>query len=209
MKRRSILAAVCAVAVLLTATGVVYAAATRDTSKVIPATPGATWMIKLRGTLPGAKMRELSFRGFADVKAKQRVEWTEAVTGDKYSGVDLKSLVALVDDGNAKTFNTKLAAAGYTVRVVGLDGFSYDFSSADVAKGGILVVDKVLVSGKAKETALALGTAKAITGSDSSPESVRWSPSWPVKLAGDFVAASGKMRIGGVSVIEVMPTPAE
>ena len=207
MRRRIILAAACGVIVLLTATAAAFAAATRDTSKVYSSTPGVTWMVKLRGTLPGTKVREMTFRGFANFKATHRLEWTDTVSGDKYSGVDLKGLVGLIDDANPATFNTSLATGGdgYMVRIIGLDGFSYDFKSSDVASAGILVADKALAAGTAKELALVLGTAKAVTGP---PESARWSPTWPLKLAGDFVNASGKMRIGGISIIQLIPTPA-
>ena len=66
-----------------------------------------------------------------------------------YSGVDLKALVGLIDDKHPRTFNVELAttAPGYLVRVIGADGFSHDFTSADVATENIVVANKVAAAG--------------------------------------------------------------
>jgi hypothetical protein len=205
-RRRITLAAVCVVVVVLAAAAAAFAAATRDTSTVVASRNGATWMFKLRGIMPGSKMREMTLRDFAAFKATHSLEWTDPVSGDKYSGVGLRDLVGLIDDGNPAAFNTAMATnnGGYTVKVIGLDDFAYYFKSSDVATAGILVADKVMPSGATTWQQLPLGTVSSKTGP---PESARWQPVWPMKLAGSFVAASGKMRIGGISIIQVMTTP--
>ena len=50
-------------------------------------------------------------------------------------------------------------APGYIVRVIGADGFSHDFASADVATENIVVANKVAAAG-AECLALPFGTAK-------------------------------------------------
>jgi hypothetical protein len=175
--------------------------APRDTSKVITTTPGATWMFKLKGV----KVREMSYRGFAAYAAAHATTWADSTTDPAnpatYSGVDLKTLVGLIDDKNPKTFNEALAttAPGYIVRVIGVDGFSYDFASADVATKNIVVASKVAVAGGLAK-ALPFGTAKYKTSGDS----VGFSPSWPLKLVGTDLT-SGKMKIGGISLIVIVP----
>jgi hypothetical protein len=204
VKKYFVVGAILGALVLLAAvTPALAGTAPRDQTVAYPVTPGATWMVKLRGSIPDSKVRQMTYRGFAALKASQPASWTDAATGDAYSGVDLKTLVGLIDDKNTKSFNATLATsgAGYIVRVIGLDGFSHDFASADVANNVIVVANKVKASGAASELALPLGTAKSVL----SPESVRWQPSWPLKLTGDFVATSGKLRIGAISLIELLP----
>ena len=178
----------------------------RDASQSINSTPGATWMFKMKGTIPGSKTHEMTYKDFAGFSKAHPTTWVDKTSDPAnpttYSGVDLKTLVGIVDDKNSRTFNDALAttAPGYIVRVIGVDGFSHDFASADVANNVILVASKV-ATGAGPTLALPLGTAKYKT----SGNSVGFSPSWPIKLAGDFVAASGKMRIGGISLIELLP----
>jgi len=175
------------------------AAIPRDTSSVIASFPSATWLIKVKGV----GIKELSYRGFAAIKATKGVSWTDTVSGDIYGGVDLKTLVGLVDDKHPATFNTKRATlgAGYMVRVTAVDGFYADFASADVATKNIVVASRLTPSG-GTEAALPCGTAKYKTASDS----VGFSPAWPLKLVGSDLT-SGKQKVGGIVRIQIMPAP--
>ncbi len=190
---------------LLPATPAAGTMAPRDTSNTISTTPGATWMFKMKGTIPGSKTRQMTYRGFATFAVAHSATWVDDTTDPAnpatYSGVDLKTLVGLIDDKNVNTFNESLAqtAPGYIVRVIGVDGFSHDFASADVATQNIIVASKVAV-GTGPSRALPFGTAKYKTASDS----VGFSPSWPLKLVGTDLT-SGSMKIGAISLIELLP----
>jgi hypothetical protein len=188
--------------VLLTVAPLAFAGVgPRDTSKVITTTPGATWMFKMKGV----KVREVSYRGFATFAVAHATSWTDSTTDPAnpatYTGVDLKALVGLIDDKHPKTFNEALATTtpGYIVRVIGVEGFSHDFASADVATKNIIVASKVGVAGGLAK-ALPFGTAKYKTTGDS----VGFSPSWPLKLVGTDLT-SGSMKIGGISLVVILP----
>ena len=209
VRKHLVVAALLGALVLLVVVPLAFAGVgPRDTSKVIATTPGATWMFKLRGTIPDSKTREMSYRGFAAFAAAPATSWVDTPTDPAhpatYTGVDLKALVGLVDDKNPNTFNDALAttAPGYVVRVIGVDGFSHDFASADVAAKNIVVASKVGVAG-ALAKALPFGTAKYKTSSGT----VGFSPSWPLKLVGTDLT-SGSMKIGAISQIVIVPATA-
>jgi hypothetical protein len=180
----------------------VAAVGPRDTSKTISTTPGATWMFKMKG----AKTHEMTYKDFAGFSKAHPASWvdnTDPANPATYSGVDLKTLVGIVDDKNSKTFDDALAttAPGYIVRVIGVDGFSHDFASADVATKNIIVASKV-ATGTGPALALPFGTAKYKT----TGASVGFSPSWPIKLVGTDLT-SGSMKIGAISLIVLLPAP--
>jgi hypothetical protein len=209
VRKRIVVGALLGALVLLIAVPLAVAAVgPRDTSKTITTTPGATWMFKMKGTIPGSKVHEMSYRDFAGFAKARPATWTDSTTDPAnpatYSGVDLKTLVGIVDDKNSRTFNEALAttAPGYTVRVIGVDGFSHDFASAEVATKNIIVASKVAV-GAAPSLALPFGTAKFKTSSNT----VGFSPSWPLKLAGADLT-SGSMKIGGISLIVLVSAAA-
>jgi hypothetical protein len=186
-----------AVAVLVpTAVAVV----SRDASSTTTSLPRAVWKMKVKGV----RTLELGDRNFAAYKALNRTTYTDTVTGEVYSGVSLKALVGLVDDRNPRTFNEGLAATapGYIVRVIAIDTFSHDFTSADIATKNIIVADKVLAAGATAELALPFGTAKYKTSSNSAS----FSPAWPIKLVGADIT-SGSMKVGGIQRIEIRPAP--
>jgi len=59
--------------------------------------------------------------------------WDDDATGNLWEGVALWRLVALVDDGDNTTFSDAMASAGYNVRVIAADDYSYTFPSQEVA----------------------------------------------------------------------------
>lgn len=204
MRKRVIVGALLGALVLLAVVPLAVAAVDRDVSKSIGTTPGATWMFKMKG----AKVHEMSYKDFAGFAKGHAATFVDSATDPAnpatYSGVDLKTLVGIVDDKNSKTFNDALAttAPGYIVRVIGVDGFSHDFASADVATKNIVVANK-FATGTGPSLALPFGTAKYKTSSSS----VGFSPSWPIKLVGADLT-SGSMKIGGISLIVLLPAPA-
>jgi hypothetical protein len=67
--------------------------------------------------------------------------------GNVWSGLPLWYVVGLVDDDNIhgpNSYNDELAAAGYNIKVVAADGYSYIFESADVARNDHLILANIL-----------------------------------------------------------------
>ena len=49
-----------------------------------------------------------------------------------YRGAPLYTLIGLVDDGNPRTFNVKLARKGYKIELIGRDGYTWTIQSATI-----------------------------------------------------------------------------
>ena len=98
------------------------------TAAVTAATPD--WPLQLDGAAT-VGLTQAEFEGLA---SSYPVSWDDNATGGRWEGVALWRLIALVDDGDDATFSDAMAAAGYNVRVVGADGYSYTFSSQEVAR---------------------------------------------------------------------------
>ena len=49
-----------------------------------------------------------------------------------YRGQTISKLVGLVDDNNPKSFNVKLARKGYTIELIGRDGYTWTISSKTI-----------------------------------------------------------------------------
>jgi hypothetical protein len=204
MKKRIALISASALLLAMIAAPVARAAipaTARDTSTSIPTMQRTVWRIWVRG-LANAHHAFPTNKDFKNLRAKAGVTYTDTASGEVYGGVDLKTLVGLVDDKNPKTFNEKLAttAPGYLVNVAGADGFNYGFPSADVATKNIVVAGAVTAAGATAETGLPLGTAKYTT----SKNKASFSPSWPLKLVGADLA-SGSQKIGGINLISLLP----
>jgi hypothetical protein len=165
---------------------------------------GAVWSVKLRG-LHGKPTLVWSSKTYGAWQAKKQIaQYTDPVTTETFKGVLLKDLVGRIDGGSKTAFNEQLAttAPGYVVRVAGVDGFFYDFPSADVAAKSIIVADRFTVTGASGDVQLPYGTAKyKTTGNKAS-----FSPSWPLKLVGSDLA-SGTQKIGGINYITIVNTP--
>ena len=118
---KSILCTLLSLAILgvfLAPAAIAYAAATPD------------WPLQLVGAA-AVNMTQADFESLA---SSYPVGWDDNATGNLWSGVALWRVIALVDDADNTTFNDALAAAGYDVKVVGADGYSYTFPSQDVAR---------------------------------------------------------------------------
>jgi hypothetical protein len=115
-----------------------------------------------------------------------------------YKGVALWRVVGLIDDNNPATFNTKLATtgAGYGVEVMGVDYFSYVYTSQQIAALG----DALVLSGNANGAPLKWGAVN-VSGTGS------FKPSWPLKLVSSDSSVTGKMKPGGVQRITIVPAP--
>jgi DMSO/TMAO reductase YedYZ molybdopterin-dependent catalytic subunit len=71
---------------------------------------------------------------FENLALSYPVSWDDMATDNVWSGVALWRLVALVDDGDDTTFSDAMASAGYNVKVIAADGYSYTFPSLEVAR---------------------------------------------------------------------------
>lgn len=97
-------------------------------SIVTAATPD--WPLQLVGATT-VNVTQAEFEGLA---SSHPASWDDNATGDVWTGVALWRIIALVDDSDNTTFSDVLASAGYDVRVIGADGYSYTFPSQDVAR---------------------------------------------------------------------------
>jgi hypothetical protein len=161
------------------------------------------WALQLRG----ARNINLSKHDFGEFRAlknhqaiivddnKTPADPTDDIT---YKGVPLWRIVGLIDDKNPRTFNTKLATrgAGYGVEVMGIDYFSYVYTSRQIAALG----DALVLSGNANGAPLKWGSVN-VSGTGS------FKPSWPLKLVSSDSSVTGKMKPGGVVRITIVPAP--
>ena len=166
------------------------------------------WDLQLRNTKTTKYGADLTYRAFAAwvAKANRQVtvvddNKTPADTSDDvtYKGVALKTLVGYFDDKDPATFNSALAAAGYNVVILGMDGFAATFASADIASLG----DKVILANLAGGLPLAVPTATLDKNGLPS-----WKPSWPLKVVSLDPSVTGKMKPGGVVRLSIEPAVA-
>ena len=86
------------------------------------------WDLQLRNTKTTKYGADMTYKAFAAWAAQKHrtvsIEDTSTATPTTYKGVPLKTLVGYFDDKNKKTFNKALAAKGYNVVILGMDGFA-------------------------------------------------------------------------------------
>jgi hypothetical protein len=204
-KRVILLIAGAAVLALAAAAPVLLAMVRTATPDPYTAPVPFAWTLQLRG----AKRINLSKQDFNAFKALKNHQATIIVDENKpatpdtaddttYRGVPLWRVVGLIDDKNPATFNTKLATkgAGYGVEVMGVDYFSYVYTSQQVAALG----DSLMVASSANGMPLKWGSVST-SGSGS------FKPSWPLKLVSSDSSVTGKMRPGGILRISIVAAP--
>ena len=195
MRRRLIVAAVGAVALILLMAAPAFAR--HDAAAAEP----YGWDLQLRNTVSTQYSSDMAYTAFTAWAASHQVtivdtNKTANDTSDDttYKGVSLKSLVGYFDDQDPATFNTALASAGYNVVIMGMDGFTGTFASADVATLG----DKVILANLANDAPLPVPLATLSNGAAS------WKPSWPLKVVSNESSVTGKMKPGGVVRVSIM-----
>ena len=181
-KRTILAAALSAVGlvIVLAFAGVVAAAPATQSPAGATALGGSApvygWVIQLRR---GAISKDLTSTQFAAMEKKVGVTWSD--TGDNvWAGIPLWRLVGLVDDKNPKTFNAGLAAKGYSVQVIGLDGQPLRLSSTDKSW---VHNNTALVAVKENGAALSFGALSTL-------DPGTWLPGWPAQLVGPSVPSS-------------------
>jgi len=164
------------------------------------------WDLQLRNTRTTTATKysaDLTYKAFATwAGLKHRtvsIEDTSTATPTTYTGVSLMTLVGYFDDNNKETFNKALAAKGYNVVILGMDGFAATIPSADIAALGA----KVILANLANGAPLAVPAA----GLDKNglPS---WKPNWPLKVVSIDPAVTGKMKPGGVVRLSIVPAVA-
>jgi len=161
------------------------------------------WDLQLRNTKTTKYGADMTYRAFAAWAAQKHrtvsIEDTSTATPTTYEGVSLKTLVGYFDDNNKETFNKALAAKGYNVVILGMDGFAATIPSADIAALGA----KVILADKAN--GLPLTVPAAALDRNGQPS---WKPNWPLKVVSLDPAVTGKMKPGGVVRLSIVPVVA-
>jgi len=161
------------------------------------------WDLQLRNTKTTKYGADMTYRAFAAWAAQKHrtvsIEDTSTATPTTYEGVSLRTLVGYFDDNNKETFNKALAAKGYNVVILGMDGFAATIPSADIAALGA----KVILADKAN--GLPLTVPAAALDRNGQPS---WKPNWPLKVVSLDPAVTGKMKPGGVVRLSIVPVVA-
>jgi hypothetical protein len=161
------------------------------------------WDLQLRNTKITKYGADMTYRAFAAWAAQKHrtvsIEDTSTATPTTYKGVALRTLVGYFDDNNKETFNKALAAKGYNVVILGMDGFAATIPSADIAALGA----KVILADKAN--GLPLTVPAAGLDRNGLPS---WKPSWPLKVVSLDPSVTGKMKPGGVVRLSIVPAVA-
>jgi DMSO/TMAO reductase YedYZ molybdopterin-dependent catalytic subunit len=119
------------------------ATVTMDANKTITATFTQNWNLQLTG-LTGHTMPNTEFEALAAAYPVSCIVTSkDGLTQYTYSGVALWRLIAVVDGGEAGSFNDALAATGYSVNVSASD-YTKTFGIADIAMNdGKIIANKV------------------------------------------------------------------
>jgi hypothetical protein len=207
MRKRVILLLVGAAVLALAAAAPVLLAMVRTAAPDPYTTPVPFgWNLQLRGVKHGMNLNNRAFRALEAVKGNAvTIMVDDAKTPDDPSddtactGIPLARLVGLIDDKNPATFNTKLAmkGAGYGVEVMGVDYFSYVYSSKDVAAFG----NTLVVANLANGAPLAWGSVK-VSGTTGT-----FKPTWPLRLVCSDSSVTGKMKPSGILRISIVAAP--
>ncbi len=203
ISRASLAAAVVVAGLVILLAGAAVAAAAPAKAAAAASPAGATaalgesaptygWVLQLRGAIN----ENLTYQQFAALEAKYPgTPWTDTSTpANTFNGIALWRLVGLVDDKNPKTFNSTLATAGYSVQIVGIDGFVGTLTSNDLTKPWV-GDNTVIVADQENAAPLSFGFLKTKNGTTS------WHPTWPLQLCATNLP--GSVKPGGIETIIV------
>jgi hypothetical protein len=158
------------------------------TTPTHPVPSVAEWPILLYG----ATADNLTQAQFEEAAASDGLSCTDNV--GTWAGLALWRLVALVDDSDPDTFNSGLAAEGYSIKVSAPD-YYYVFDSAIVAGNDDIIAANTL-------------DGEPLPLTDPTNPDKSW---YPVKLVGSALHSGD--RVGGVVMVELLnlpsPPPAE
>ena len=161
------------------------------------------WDLQLRNAKTPKYGADMTYKQFAVWAAKKHRRVTIVDGATAYRGVSLKTLVGYFDDNNRETFNAALARKGYSVVILGMDGYTATFPSALIAQLG----DKVIVADLADGAALPVPAAYLDEGG-----LPVWTPEWPLRVVSlDPVIIAAEMDVRGVmrlSIVKAAPPTA-
>ena len=105
-----------------------------------------------------------------------------------WGGLPLYTIVGIVDDNDPETFNTALAAEGYSIKVTSEDGYSINFESADISE-----CDGYIMANSLNSTEL--------------PRTIgeKEKPCYPLRMVGNDVGAG--QLIGAIESVELIGLP--
>ena len=149
----------------------------------------ADWPLKLYG----AQAATITQSAFAAGATCHLDTYSDA--SGTWAGIALGRLMGWVADANQHgpgAFNDSLAAAGYDVKVIGADGYYYDFASADLARN-----DNIILANTLNGQPLPLND-----GASPNPH-----PLYPLKLVGSGLTGTGS-KVGSVVRIDLRNIPA-
>jgi hypothetical protein len=153
------------------------------------------WSIVLDGAKTQTVTKSYFEAGLACPSSGHQVFWTDG-DGNVWGGVPLWVLAGMVDDDPDVgplhfNFNDDLAAQHYEVKVIGSDGWSAVFDSANIARSSDYIV------------------ANTLNGESLPLKTSAGKPSWPLFLKGASVL--GGQQVGGIARIELnnLPKPPE
>jgi hypothetical protein len=167
------------------------------------------WLLQLRSAKWNRDMTYKGFHNFANHKGvgvtitdpgKDPLSTADDTIG---SGLPLYRLVGRIDDKDPSTFNRRRAtsAPGYIVQIEGLDGFTAQYTSAEVASLGKTLVVCDRIAGQP----LNLGSLSAAIVNGVAVGS--WKPTWPLKVLSSDPTITGKRKVAGVARISILPAP--
>jgi len=162
----------------------------KNISEIAVITGGTTeWNLELKGAMDYAMSQREFENGVSCTAGGHGVTYTD-VSGT-WAGLPLWTLCGWVDDDivhGPGSFNDELAAAGYSVKVTAGDGYSYTFTSTEVARNQNIIVANSLNDLPLPQTADPGKT-----------------PPYPLKLVGSFAGTGWK--VGNIVKIELLNLP--
>jgi PGF-pre-PGF domain-containing protein len=153
------------------------------------AAPG-DWTLSMKGKTMQTVTKAYFEQSIA-CQSSHTANWTDPATGERWAGMPLWMLVAMVDDeetGDHYKFNDALAAKGYSVKVTSKDGYSINIPSAAMARSDGFIVANTLNGSALPET---IGDKKK--------------PCWPLQIKGS--EADAGQLVGAIVSIELVGLP--
>jgi PKD repeat protein len=149
------------------------------------------WTLAVSGARTETVSKSFFESGLACPQSGHQTFWTDD-DGNVWGGVPLWLLVGMADDNpdvgpDHFNFNDALAAQHYQVKVIGSDGWSAIFDSADIARSSDYLV------------------ANTLNGEPLPLRTPNDKPSWPLHLKGSSVL--GGQQVGGIARIELLSIP--
>ena len=187
MRRRLVLTALMAAVLMLLVAGAADARAARSSA--------FAWQLQLRNMVDSKYSRDVDAKAFALATLLPGRKVTIVENGVRYTGPSLRTVVGMFDDRRPNRFDTDFAARGYTVIVVGMDGYTASFSSQLIEKLG----DRLILASQAAGEPLPVPKAFLENGQ------AVWYPDWPLRIASSDAGVTVDDKVQGVVRLVIVP----